>query len=275
MLVRSLQIERSGPGEIFALLQHEGFQQAARTIFGAPHVRPFSVYANVTWQLPFDQGAGHTDVPEFRGINRTEHPTTFLSLLGPSRPLAPDRTSVGIVADAKLHPFTSLNTFEKALHWLDVHEPQYAASVRASRGDQLDFLALRNYSHDVRQMFSERRWCLTGDAGVFLDPLYSPGSDFIAMANTFASDLVRRDLAGEPLEAMAKAWDTSYRSLARTYLATYQRQYPLMGHPRVMTTKVVWDFVMYWGGVALLFSRDKLTDAGFMARARPLLQAFA
>ena len=42
-----------------------------------------------------------------------------------------------------------------------------------------------------------------------------------------------------------------------------------------MTTKIVWDFVMYWGGVALLSFRNKLCDASFMERVRPVMQGFA
>jgi hypothetical protein len=139
----------------------------------------------------------------------------------------------------------------------------------------MDFRALKNYSHDVKQMFSAERWCLTGDAGMFVDPLYSPGSDFIGIANCFVNDLIARDLRGESIDELAEIYDQSYRSLGRTFLVTYHRQYPLMGNPRVMIAKVVWDFVMYWGGVALIFCRDKLLDPGFMARSRPLLQGFA
>ena len=190
-------------------------------------------------------------------------------------PLAKDRTSVGIVADDHLHPFSELSGFNKALAWLDRHEPQCAGIVRAQLDRKMDFRALKNYSHDVKQMFSAERWCLTGDASMFIDPLYSPGSDFIGMANGFASDLIVRDLCRESIEELAGIYDRACRSLGRTFLVTYHRQYPLMGNPRLMTLKVVWDFVMYWGGVALIFCRDKLQDSDFMDRTRPLLRSFA
>ena len=190
-------------------------------------------------------------------------------------PLARGRTSVGIVADDRLHSFADLSNSEKALAWLDRHEPQCAGVVRQHLEHQMDFRALKNYSHDVKKMFSGERWCLTGDAGMFADPLYSPGSDFIGMANGFACDLITRDLRGEPLGDLPETYDQVYRSLGRTFLVTYHRQYPLMAHPRIMTTKVLWDFVMYWGGVALLFCHDKLLDSNFMTRCRPLLQGFA
>lgn len=190
-------------------------------------------------------------------------------------PLAEGRTSVGIVADAHLHPFSALSNFDKALAWLERFEPQCARVVRAHLDRRMDFRALRDYSHDVTKMFSADRWALCGDAGVFVDPLYSPGSDFIAMANVFNSDLVVRERRGEPIHDLAVLYDQIYRSLARTFLVTYHRQYPLMGNPRIMTLKVIWDFLMYWGGVALIFCRGKVLDTGFLERIRPQLGGFA
>jgi flavin-dependent dehydrogenase len=190
-------------------------------------------------------------------------------------PLAKGRTSVGIVADARLHPFDEIHTFDKALAWLEVHEPKCAGVVRDALAARMDFRALKDYSHDVKQVFSADRWAITGEAGAFVDPFYSSGSDFIGLANGLLCDLIARDRRGEDLRDVAQTHDRAYRSLARTFLVTYHRQYPLMGSGRVMTVKILWDFVMYWGGAALLFFRDKFTDPAFMDRARPLLQHFA
>ena len=63
------------------LLHHPGFIDAARRIFDAEVVRPQQVYANLTWQLPFPQGPGHTDVPAFRGVDRTRVATPLLQLM--------------------------------------------------------------------------------------------------------------------------------------------------------------------------------------------------
>ena len=43
------------------------------------------------------------------------------------------------------------------------------------------------------------RWGTTGESGPFLDPLYSPGTDFIAMNNSWLSDLILRDTGGEDI----------------------------------------------------------------------------
>ncbi len=66
------------------LLYHEGFCAAARQVFGAEVVRPQQVYSNLTWQLPFSQGPGHTDVPAFRGVDRTQVATSWLQVMGAS-----------------------------------------------------------------------------------------------------------------------------------------------------------------------------------------------
>jgi len=190
-------------------------------------------------------------------------------------PLAGDRTSVGIVTDADLHSFSAISSFERALDWLDRHEPQCADVVRDLSDHLLDFKALRHYAHDAKQVFSAERWGLVGDAGLFLDPLYSPGSDFIGVANGYLTDLIARELRHEDITETAVRYDRAYRSLGRTYLVNYHRQYPIMGNPRVMTTKVIWDFSMYWGGVALLFFSDRLCDEGFVRRTHPIMQRFA
>jgi hypothetical protein len=64
------------------ILNSPRFVDAARQLFDAEIVRPTTVYVNLTWQLPFPQGAGHTDVPAFRGFDRTTYPITFLTIMG-------------------------------------------------------------------------------------------------------------------------------------------------------------------------------------------------
>ncbi len=66
-------------------LDHAGFARAAAELFGTALVQPQIVYTNLTWQLPFDQGGGHTDVPAFRGVDRTRYPIWLLGLMGQSR----------------------------------------------------------------------------------------------------------------------------------------------------------------------------------------------
>ncbi len=63
------------PG-IEPFLHHEGFVAAAQRVHGRPLIEPAIVYANLL--VPGQELAVHTDVPEFRGANRTKVPQWLL-----------------------------------------------------------------------------------------------------------------------------------------------------------------------------------------------------
>ncbi|MCP4463250.1 MAG: NAD(P)-binding protein, partial [Planctomycetaceae bacterium] len=108
-------------------------------------------------------------------------------------PLATGSTSIGIVADPRIHSLRSLNRFDKAMAWLEAHEPECADSIRPYQDNVQDFLAIKKMSRGSRQVFSADRWGLVGEAAAFLDPFYSPGSDFIAIGNTMVGKLIEED----------------------------------------------------------------------------------
>ncbi len=179
-------------------------------------------------------------------------------------PLASGSTSIGIVADPRIHPLSEINSFEKSMTWLERHEPECAASLEPHREKMQDFLAIKNMARGSRQVFSADRWALTGEAGVFLDPFYSPGSDFIAIGNTMVCKLIEEDLADRSIEHLAPTLQSIFLTLFQNNLLTYRDQYPLFGNPRIMALKFVWDYAVYWGFPALLYFNGKLTDVGFI-----------
>jgi len=181
-------------------------------------------------------------------------------------PLASGAHSLGIVCDAKLHPLDTMNTHAKAMAWLHVHQPALAALLERPGHALQDFQFLRHFSHGCKQVFSAQRWALTGDAGLFLDPFYSPGSDFIAIANTYICDLVERESRAEPIAGRAAVYQQLYFSFYENTLALYQDQYPLFGDPQVMPLKVLWDYVFYWGLLAPLYFGERLADVAMLGR---------
>jgi flavin-dependent dehydrogenase len=118
-------------------------------------------------------------------------------------PLATGAISIGICADPRFHPFSQLDNLDSFLDWLEQHEPQLAASIKPRREQVLDFLTAPDFSYGCQRVFSPERWCVTGEAGAFLDPLFSPGSDFISLSNTFITHLVVRDLDGGQIQPKA------------------------------------------------------------------------
>ncbi|KAA0109790.1 halogenase [Mycolicibacterium sp. P1-5] len=183
--------------------------------------------------------------------------------------LASGATSVGIVADPVYHPFDGFNTLSKATGWLRDHEPQCAAVVDEHADEIKDFRVMKKYSHGATKVYDAKaRWCLTGDAGIFLDPLYSSGLDLVAIGNGLITDMISRELDGEDVVARAQISDTLFRSLTEMWLAVYQDQYSLMGVPSVMSAKIIWDVAFYWGFIGLLYVNGRYVsladDPGFV-----------
>lgn len=191
-------------------------------------------------------------------------------------PLASGSTSIGLVADADRHPLSTFNSTQKLMTWLQSHEPQCAEQLRPLQDRIQDFRAIRNYSTESSRAFSSARWGLTGEAGFFLDPFYSPGSDFIAFANTFLSDLIRRDFTGRPHRFRAFLYDRIFKRFFYGTAAVYEQQYPLFGNPQVMPIKILWDYMIYWSLTGFIFMHDRLCDALMyprnMSRIRHLSQ---
>jgi flavin-dependent dehydrogenase len=190
-------------------------------------------------------------------------------------PLSSGSISIGIVAEERYHPYEEMDTFDGALDWLRRHEPQLAEVVEGRQDDVEDFLRVKDFSYGCKQVFDGgERWALTGEAGAFLDPFYSPGSDFIAMSNTFITDLIVRELGGEDVAERAKKHEELYLSVYRAALRWYEEQYQFWGDPQIMIAKVCSNNIIYWATHALLFIHRKLTDVDFMAEVRPDLERF-
>jgi flavin-dependent dehydrogenase len=190
-------------------------------------------------------------------------------------PLASGSHSVGIVADATLHPLDTMNTFEKAMEWLQRHQPRLHRDLADKRDRLQDFAFFRRFSYGCRQVFDgARRWALTGEAGLFLDPFYSPGGDFIAISNTYITELIAQDRAGARVARQAELYQRIYFSFYQAMLPIYVGQYRLFGDPRVLPVKVLWDYAYYWGVLCQLFFQRRLTDLAAIGRLqKPLAHA--
>ncbi len=70
--------EISAPG-IEAFYRNEQLIEQAKKVFDRPIIEPAIVYANIL--LPGQELAIHTDVPEFRGLNRRLHPQWMLVVM--------------------------------------------------------------------------------------------------------------------------------------------------------------------------------------------------
>jgi hypothetical protein len=124
-------------------------------------------------------------------------------------------------------------------------------------------------------VFSSERWALTGEAGVFTDPFYSPGSDFIAIGNDCIADLIARETRGEDVGARTETFNRLFLRLFVSFLRLYDNQYRVMGNAQVMTAKIAWDNACYWAVTALLFFQRRYRVPEFLDAIEPLLRNFA
>lgn len=233
-----------------------------------------AVWFRVARRIEIDRWS---DDPAWRA--RTTTPTRWLStnhLVGAGYwvwliPLASGSHSVGIVADPRFHPLERMNTFERAMRWLREFQPLVYDDLDPHRDTLQDFMFLRRFSHDCTQVFSAERWALAGEAGRFLDPFYSPGSDFIGIGNTYTTELIARDRAGLPLAAHTHVFEQLFKTFHDSTLALYVDQYGIFGDAEVLPCKVFWDYTYYWSILAQFACQRRLGDLATLAHQREAL----
>ena len=181
--------------------------------------------------------------------------------------------SIGICADPRIHPFEQINTFDAFMHWAHRYEPQLADALETRRDGVLDFLKVERFPLGAERVYSMDRWCLTGEAGVFTDAFYSPGSDFIGIGNSFISDIVTRDLDGEDVAERLEFFNSVLFALFERYLALYTDMYLLMGNAQAMGIKHSVDVCAYWGEIALPFMKANFADMDLLKAILPPIRS--
>jgi flavin-dependent dehydrogenase len=154
-------------------------------------------------------------------------------------PLRGGVTSVGVTGEVVARR-RELRTPEGFRAFLDGHA---AVADLLSRAKRIDFGTLAQIAYATRRFFHADRWALTGEAASSADPLYSPGSDFIALENDFITDLVARDLGGEPAEAVAgrsALYDGFMQFRHEAAMRLYRGLYGCLGSYELACLK--WDF---------------------------------
>lgn len=185
-------------------------------------------------------------------------------------PLASGVTSIGIVMDDQAFEQAKLETPEKAVSWLQKNQARLAQAMEGAAF--MDYVAVRDYSYSCKQVFSDKGWGLIGEAGVFADPFYSPGSDFIAINNTYLSQLILAQQRGEDIRLNTAVFQKFYFSFYESTLSLYTGQYGGFGDRRMMGLKLLWDYSYYWGVLTLLFFQGTIADFGYMRSMSAVLQ---
>lgn len=181
-------------------------------------------------------------------------------------PLAGDLMSVGAVYDKDRLEARGLEQPRKQAELESFLSGHRAAKDLLTGAKLVDFQAYGHLSYFTDQYFSATdRWALTGEAGAFADPFYSPGSDFIATANELIVSLILSDLAGDgEAEQKAKTYNAFYTFKYESTLRLYARLYPVFGSFDVFKLKFLLDFNNYYNTVFWPFLAETVTDTKWL-----------
>ncbi|MEM8962796.1 MAG: NAD(P)-binding protein [Acidobacteriota bacterium] len=170
------------------------------------------------------------------------------------------KTSLGLVFDKSVLNHRDVFSVEKATQWVCETFPCFARDLPNRK--VLDFGGLSSYAHDCVQTLSPQRWALTGEAGRFSDPLYSPGSDLIAIYNTLIVDAIRDD-SPERLQQICPLSEQLMRAVYQAYVPTYDVGYAQLGDAETFSLKYVWELSIYFGFYVFPFINRLFTDRRF------------
>ena len=224
LLQRKFNLTKESPGM---------FNSSWWRVRGRLNVNDFVPKSNVAWHSRVVDDRWHS-------TNHLCGPGYWVWLI----PLAPDNTSVGIVASEEFHPFSEYDTYEKSLDWLRRNEPLVADALKDF--ELLDFKKLKNYSYTSKQAFSIDRWACVGEAAVFADPYYSVGSNMIAYANGFTQRLMELDRREELTQEYIDHCNRFFLTLNDALTDTIHRGYPLLFNGPVAALKTIWDYYIGW-----------------------------
>jgi flavin-dependent dehydrogenase len=193
-------------------------------------------------------------------------------------PLRGGLTSVGVTG-RNVTERAALRTPEGFRAFLEEH----AAIASLMRGAKLvDLGSFARIAYGTRRFFHPDRWGLTGEAATAADPLYSPGSDFIALENDYLTDLIARDAAGEGHDVLGERLELYDRFLHFRHEAAmrlYAGLYDTLGSFELACLKWDFDIGCYYNLWVGDYMTDRHLDADHLRsqlRLRPfILQALS
>ena len=179
------------------------------------------------------------------------------------------KTSLGLVYDTDLFPASEVETPQKLVQWVCREFPLFARDLPLRT--ILGHGSFRSFAYDCAETFGASKWALSGESGRFSDPLYSPGSDLIALHNTLITDLI---LTPDDQARAAKVplYETLVRSLYQAYVPSYAESYDSLGDQEVFALKYTWELAIYFVFYVFPFINNLFTHPKFLL---PFLSKFA
>lgn len=170
------------------------------------------------------------------------------------------KTSLGLVYDPAVVPHEEVFSVEKATRFVCERFPLFARDLPYRK--VLDSGGYRGYAHDCTRTISPSRWAMTGEAGRFSDPLYSPGSDLISFYNTLVVDAIATD-DPEELQRKCPLFEQIMKAVFQAYIPSYAKSYDVLGDAEAFTLKYTWELSIYFAYYVFPFINELVTDRRF------------
>lgn len=164
-------------------------------------------------------------------------------------PLKGGDTSVGVVFDERLVKWPAGGPLGQRLKDFLLKHPVGRELLADAHWREGDVHWRRRLPYFSRVQAGDG-FVLVGDAAAFLDPLYSPGLDWLAYTVTRAVDLMTAPRAGRPLAPLIAQHNRDFAvSYARWFEAVYRDKYFYLGEFDLMRLAFRLDIGLYYFGV--------------------------
>jgi len=165
-------------------------------------------------------------------------------------PLKGGDVSVGVVFDQRLVEFPSGagRIGERIQEFLSRHPVAREVLARAEWVEG-DTHWRKNLAYSSTTLAGDG-FALVGDAAAFLDPLYSPGMDWISFTVSASVRLIVAQQHGEPLAPLLTEHEAIFsRSYERWFTAIYRDKYEYLGEFDLMRIAFRMDLGLYYLGI--------------------------
>jgi hypothetical protein len=149
---------------------------------------------------------------------------------------------------------------EKLIEWVCDEFPLFARDL--PHRTVVDFGAFKSFSYGCDQTISPQRWAMFGMSGRFTDPLYSPGSDFIAVHNTLIVDAIQTK--NKDLNRKCRFYEMLMQSLHESLIPGYAVNYDSLGDQTCFCLRYTWELSVYFSFFVFPILNDPAANPKFI-----------
>ncbi len=165
-------------------------------------------------------------------------------------PLKGGDVSIGVVFDQRLVKWPEGGSLGQRLKDFLVQHPVGSELLSGAQWRERDVHWRRNLAYSSTT-YAGDGFALVGDAGAFLDPLYSPGMDWISFTVFSSVRLILTERRGERVASLVRRHNETFvRSYQRWFAAVYQDKYEYLGEYDLLRLAFLMDLGFYYLGVA-------------------------